>query len=115
MADDGSRVPTGQSVTRPRRGRPIACRSMPPKRLDKYARMRRCVTPLNIAKFRFVRRAVSPLKDNAAWQESGYRAAGKKMRRIVHALDTGGGAACYNHDTSSLDQFLAQPIWEMSV
>jgi hypothetical protein len=27
-------------------------------------------------------------------------------------LDTGGGAACYNRATSSLEQFLAQPIWE---
>jgi len=26
----------------------------------------------------------------------------------------GGGAACYNRDTSSLDRFQAQPIWEMS-
>ena len=36
------------------------------------------------------------------------------MRRIVHALDTGGGAACYNHDTSSLDRFQTQPKWEIS-
>jgi len=27
----------------------------------------------------------------------------------------GGSAACYNRDTTSLDRFQAQPIWEMSV
>ena len=26
----------------------------------------------------------------------------------------GGGSACYNRDTSRLDRFQAQPIWEMS-
>ena len=42
-------------------------------------------------------------------------AAGEKMSKHHHTRDTGGGAACYNRDTVSLDRFQAQPIWEMSV
>ena len=45
---------------------------------------------------------------------SGIRSAGAEMEKNLVALDTGGGAACYNRDTSSLDRFQAQPIWEMS-
>lgn len=36
------------------------------------------------------------------------------MEKNPAALDTRGGAACYNRDTSSLVWFQAQPIWEMS-
>jgi hypothetical protein len=36
------------------------------------------------------------------------------MRKIPHALDTGGGAARYDSGASSLDRFQAQPKWEMS-
>ena len=43
------------------------------------------------------------------------RGCGEKMSKHHHARDTGGGAACYNRDTVSLDRFQAQPIWEMSV
>ena len=46
---------------------------------------------------------------------SGIRSAGEEMEKDPAALDTGGaGAACYNRDTTSLDRFQAQPIWEMS-
>ena len=43
---------------------------------------------------------------------SGIRSAGEEMEKNLAALDTGGSAACYNRDTSSLDRFQAQPIWE---
>ena len=39
----------------------------------------------------------------------------RKCEELSTRQTRGGGAACYNRDTSSLDRFQAQPIWEMSV
>ena len=45
----------------------------------------------------------------------GIQESGEQMETNPAALDTGGGAACYNRGTSSVNRFQAQPKWEMSV
>ena len=46
---------------------------------------------------------------------SGIRSTGEEMEKNPAALDTGGGAACYNRNVSSLDRFQAQHKWEISI
>ena len=41
-------------------------------------------------------------------------AGGQEKEKTRRARHGGGTAACYNHDTLSLDWFQAQPKWEIS-